>query len=247
VSRARAKPFRVFVAGTDTGVGKTETACAILSLLADRGLRPAPFKPYESGMRSLSRPSDALRLRSAGRSDDALEDISIHRFKAPLGPGVAAERLGSEPDFRCTLAAFARFRGRPLVVEGAGGLFVPIDRRRDVIDLIRALGLPVILVARAGLGTLNHTRLSVEALVARGIPILGVILVKTSRARDPSENDNARWIARRCGVRVLGPVAHALDPRKRRTLFRAVLDPLLDLPARSVSARPRAEPGPTRR
>ncbi|HUM11489.1 MAG TPA: dethiobiotin synthase, partial [Myxococcaceae bacterium] len=157
-------PVRVFVTATDTGVGKTQVAAALLSLLADAGLRPAPFKPYESGCARLSRPADALELRAAARSADSLDDVCVHRFRAPLAPGVAAARMGRSPDFRPVLAAFHRFGDRPLVVEGAGGLLVPLDRRRDVIDLIEALQLPVVLVARAGLGTLNHTGLSLRLL-----------------------------------------------------------------------------------
>jgi dethiobiotin synthetase len=218
--------FRVFVTGTDTGVGKTEAAAALLSLLADRGLRPAPFKPYESGMPSLRAPQDAIALQAAARCADDLFDISIHRFRAPVAPGVAALRLGRKPSFKKTLAAFERFSGRALVAEGAGGLRVPIDERRDVIDLVEALRLPVLLVARAGLGTLNHTALSLDALAARRIPVIAVLLSRSTPSRDASERDNATQLARRHGVRVLGPVRYEPDAKRRRAAFRAALSPL---------------------
>lgn len=220
-------PFRVFVTATDTGVGKTQVASALLSLLADAGLHPAPFKPYESGCTHLSRPADALELRAAARSTDPLDQICVHRFRAPLAPGVAAARLGRMPDVRPVLAAFRRFGDRPLVVEGAGGLLVPLDRRRDVIDLVEELELPVVLVARAGLGTLNHTGLSLRLLESRRIPVLAVVLSRSSPVRDPSVDDNAAWLARRHGVRVLGPVPYLPHPSRRRRAFRTVLRPLL--------------------
>ena len=218
---------RVFVTATDTGVGKTQVAAALLSLLADAGLRPAPFKPYESGCARLSRPADALELRAAARSTDPLDDVCVHRFRAPLAPGVAAARMGRSPDFRAVLAAYQRFGDRPLVVEGAGGLLVPLDRRRDVIDLIEALQLPVVLVARAGLGTLNHTGLSLRLLESRRVPVRAVVLSRGSPARDPSVEDNAAWLAARHRVPVLGPVPYIEDAARRRRAFRTVLRPLL--------------------
>ena len=208
-------------------MGKTQVAAALLSLLADAGLSPAPFKPYESGCTRLSRPADALELWAAARSTDPLDEVCVHRFRAPLAPGIAAARLGRAPDLRPVLAAFRGFGNRPLVVEGAGGLLVPLDRRRDVIDLAETLGLPVVLVARAGLGTLNHTGLSLRLLESRRIPVLAVVLSRSSPVRDPSVEDNAGWLARRHGVRVIGPVPYLPDPARRRHAFRTALRPLL--------------------
>ena len=224
---AHEPPFRVFVTGTDTGVGKTQVAAALLSLLADAGLSPAPFKPYETGCTRLSRPADALELRAAAGSTDSLDEVCVHRFRAPLAPGVAAARMGRTTEFRPVLAAFRTFEGRALVAEGAGGLLVPLDRRRDVVDLIEALGLPVLVVARAGLGTLNHTGLSLRLLASRGIPVRAVVLSRSSAARDPSVEDNAAWLAARHAIPVLGPVPYIEDPARRRRAFRAVLRPLL--------------------
>ena len=224
----RRAPFRVFVTATDTGVGKTEVASALLSLLADRGLRPAPFKPYESGCVRLEAPADALALRAAAGSDDALERICVHRFRAPLAPGVAARRLGRRPDLRPVLAAYRSFAGRALVAEGAGGLLVPLDPRHDVVDLIALLRLPVVLVARAGLGTLNHTGLSLELLRRRGITVRAVVLSRTTPASDPSLADNARLLHERHGIEVLGPVPFLHSATARRRAFRRTLRPLLD-------------------
>lgn len=222
------KPFRIFVTATDTGVGKTQTSTALLSLLADRGLKPAPFKPYESGCPDLALPLDALAMRDAADSDDPVRFINPHRFLEPLAPGVAARRLKQVPSWEKTLDAYHRFDGRVLVGEGAGGLFVPLDPERDVIDLIAALKLPVLLVARAGLGTLNHTGLSLEALSRRKIPVRAVLLSHSTPNPDPSSRDNAALIAERHGVEVLGPVPFTPDEKKRSAAFRRVLKPWLE-------------------
>jgi dethiobiotin synthetase len=139
--------------------------------------------------------------------------------------------MGRVPELRPVLDAFRAFGRRPVVVEGAGGLLVPLDRRRDVIDLIETLGLPVVLVARAGLGTLNHTGLSLAMLRARGIPVRAVVLSRGTPAPDPSVEDNAAWLAERHRVPVLGPVPFIEDAGRRRRAFRKVLRPLLGSPA----------------
>lgn len=221
------RTVRLFVTATDTGVGKTQTSRALLSLLADAGHRPAPFKPYESGCEDLRAPADSVAMRDAARSRDPLSRICVHRFKEPLAPGIAAARLGQDPPFAQTVAAFRSFAGRSLIAEGAGGLFVPIDRRRDIIDLIAKLKLPVVLVARAGLGTLNHTALSLEALGARRIPVRAVVLSQGTPSSDPSTQDNSRWIAERHGVTVIGPVPFEAEADRRHQLFREALRPLV--------------------
>ena len=219
--------FRLFATGTDTGVGKTEAACALLSLLADAGLRPAAMKPYESGCLDWHRPADALALKAAARCDDPLDRVCLYRYRAPLAPGVAAARRRETPSFSRVLAVARSFGGRPLVVEGAGGLFVPIDAQRDMIDLIEVLNIPVLLVARAGLGTLNHTGLSLDALTRRGVLVRAVLLTKTADASDPSEQDNAEWLSRRHGVPVLGPVPYVRSSARRRDAYRQAMRPLL--------------------
>ncbi|MDC0713684.1 dethiobiotin synthase [Stigmatella sp. ncwal1] len=227
-----AEPFQLFVTGTDTGVGKTQASCALLSLLADAGLEPQGFKPYESGCERLSAPADTMALRAAARSQWPIEALCPHRFRAPLAPGIAARRLGREPRWETTLAAWERLRHGSVIVEGAGGLFVPLDSQRDIIDLIAALRLPVLLVARAGLGTLNHTALSLRALAERNVKVSAVLLSRSTPTRDPSERDNRLLLEERHGLRVLGPVPFLKDPRRRHAAFRAALGPLVPHRAR---------------
>ena len=142
----------------------------------------------------------------------------------PASPPSAS---GSTPSWTETLKAFRAFQGRALVVEGAGGLLVPVDRRHQVIDFISATRLPVLLVARAGLGTLNHTGLSLLALRQRRIRVRAVVLVQSTPGRDASIRDNVRWLERRDGVEVLGPVPFVSDAVQRRATFRKHLRPLL--------------------
>ncbi len=219
-------PLRVFITGTDTGVGKTDVACALLSLMADGGLRPAALKPYESGVRP-GGATDAEALRVAASAVDPLEHVCVHRFRAPLAPALAAAREGRDAEIAPVDEALRRFEGRALVVEGAGGLFVPLDAQHDVIDLIVRSGLPVLLVARAGLGTINHVGLSIEALRARGVPVLAVVLNRSHRGTDLSERENASVLRARHGVTVLGPVAYAKDASRRRAALRRALRPLI--------------------
>jgi dethiobiotin synthetase len=202
---------RYFVTGTDTGVGKTEVARALLALMRARGLKPFALKPYQSGGGD-----DAKRLGAR----------VVYRFRAPLAPGVAAELEGVRPSLQRVLREIPR-RG-PLVVEGAGGLFVPIDARYDVIDLVARSKLEVVLVARAGLGTLNHSALSLEALAKRRISVAAVVLVKSTRGTDVSERYNRRWLERRHpAVRVLGPVPFVTRGAQRVVELARVLSPLL--------------------
>lgn len=153
--------MKVFITGTDTNIGKT-LASAWLCLHTGSDY----FKPIQTG--SIEGTDSAF---VAGIIKNKVHPES-YLFKAPESAHTAAEAENSEIDMsHITLPASPR-----LVVEGAGGLMVPLNREKLMIDLIQALGLPVILVASTKLGTLNHTLLSLEALRARNIPVLGIIL-----------------------------------------------------------------------
>lgn len=225
-----------FVAGTDTGVGKTQVARALLMALARRGLKPMALKPVETGC-APDAPEDALALRAAcgpPHDRDPLEHVCPHRFRLPAAPLVAAEaerRAVSIPSILERVQA-ARNERSPLVVEAAGGLLVPLARSGDELvtnlELARQLWLPVVLVARAGLGTLNHTALSVEALVRRAVPIAGIVLNRTAREDDPSVATNARWITELTALPVLGPGPFVEDAGARPEALLPLIEPLVD-------------------
>jgi dethiobiotin synthetase len=212
------RPRGVFVIGTDTNVGKTQVACALLRALADAGERPFPFKPFESGV-VRSRPRDAEALRLAARSKDPMSRICPYRFRAALAPGIAASHQGVKVDRKRVFDAFAAIArtGRPVVVEGAGGLLVPLVGGYTVADLAGDLGLPVLIVGRDGLGTINHTALTVEALRARVIRIAGIVLSRVSPDKDPSHADNAKAINALTGEHVLAVLPHIPSSKLRLT------------------------------
>jgi dethiobiotin synthetase len=166
-----------FVGGTDTGVGKTVVACALVRGLAARGLDVGVMKPLETGV-GPGGPADALALRAAAGADDPLDQVCPQRFALPAAPTVAAAAEGRSVDLDAVRRAFARLAARHswLVVEGAGGLLVPAAAGTSMADLALELRLPLILVARAALGTINHTLLSLEAATARGLPVAGVVI-----------------------------------------------------------------------
>lgn len=215
--------LRFFVTGTDTGVGKTEVAAALLASMVEQGLRPFAFKPCESGGNV-----DSQTLWEAAGRWQPRASVCLYRFRAPLAPALAARAERKKVIWRRLRAGFRALGDGPGVVEGAGGLFVPLDDRHDVIDLIDATGLPVVLVARAGLGTINHTVLSLEALLARRITVAAVVLVQARRGVDPSIATNRPELERRFPrVPFFGPVPFSPHAHTRRALIARVLAPLV--------------------
>jgi dethiobiotin synthetase len=219
------KPVRgFFLCGTDTGVGKTEVGRAILLRWAALGLRPRALKPVETGVLD-DRPLDALALREAcGEPGNSLpiDEVCPYRFKLPAAPLVAAEAQGASVDLHKLLEHVARARRQgPVLVEAAGGLQVPLAREPAThalltnLDLAARVGLPAVLVARAGLGTINHSVLSVRALRDRAVDVVAVVLNRTQPGGDPSQESNARMIAELARVQVLGPGPFEPDPAKR--------------------------------
>jgi dethiobiotin synthetase len=165
------------VTGTDTAVGKTVIALALVALLRRRGLRVAAMKPVETGV-ALGQVTDAMRLREAAGSNDAPADVCPLTFPDALAPLVAAERVGSAVDIDRLDAAFARLTaGRDaVVVEGAGGLLVPLSERISYADLFARWRLGLVLVAANRLGAINHVRLTVQGARAAGVSVQGVVL-----------------------------------------------------------------------
>lgn len=210
----------LFVTGTDTGVGKTEVAAALVAGWRARGLDVGAMKPAQSGVED-GLPTDADRLVAAAGGTDPGALVCPYSLPAPLAPAVAARLAGVAISLAHVLACAAELgrRHAALVVEGAGGLLVPLTEGHTYADLAVALGLPVLVVARAGLGTVNHAALTCEALRARGLAVRGVVLNRTTAATDPSEPHNAAEIERLTGVRVLASLPHEPDPVARGRLL----------------------------
>jgi dethiobiotin synthetase len=197
----------VFVTGTDTEVGKSVLAASICAALAARGERVAAFKPVVTGLDE--QPGafgrDHELLASAANSGQTPEDVAPYRFGPPVSPHLAAELAGVtiEPAELLGIA-----RAHELVVcEGVGGLLVPITPGYLVRDLAVDLGLPVLIAARPGLGTISHSLLTVEAARATGLHMAGVVMTPWPEQPSPMERSN------RATVEQLGRVAVSGLPR----------------------------------
>jgi 8-amino-7-oxononanoate synthase len=201
----------IFLLGTDTGVGKTSVAVALLQLLAIRGCRPVPFKPVETGAYPL--PADAARLLAASmRQDISLGIVCPLPFREPIAPAAASAGHPLSLDQLLGHARNAASYGSPMVVESAGGLLTPYAPHLTSLDLAVALGFPVLLVARNGLGTINHTALAVAEIRRRQVPFLGTILVTTTTASTPDQDSNLSLIYTATGERPLGILPHCTSP-----------------------------------
>ncbi|MCA1978258.1 MAG: dethiobiotin synthase [Thiobacillus sp.] len=165
----------VFVTGTDTGVGKTRVAVALVHALRARGLRVAAMKPVAAGTEAGQPNEDVAALRAAANVDAPLADINPYAFDPPIAPHIAAAQAGVVIDIERISAAYARLAARAdaVVVEGAGGWRVPLSDAADMSDLAARLGLPVLLVVGLRLGCLNHALLSAESIRARGLAWAG--------------------------------------------------------------------------
>jgi len=208
----------LFVTGTDTDVGKTLIAAGLTGALRRQGLNAGYFKPIQSGcpeQEGRLLPTDALRVRDLAGLPESLEALTPITLRLPLAPGVAAAREGVKVDLEKVAAAFRDLAGRYdfLVVEGAGGLYVPlVDTGFLVLDLARWLRLPLLVVARAGLGTINHTALTVMAAKGAGLALAGVILNRSSHAPGLAEQTNPAVIAAITRVPILGRVPEIARP-----------------------------------
>jgi len=187
------KPYapQFFVTGTDTGIGKT-----VLSALLCAALGASYWKPIQTGV---DEDSDSVTVRRlAGSRDDQILP-EAYRFGPPVSPHLAA-RWAHEPIDLARIMIPRELEGRALIVEGAGGVLVPINDRQFMLNLMRHLDLPVILAARSSLGTINHSLLSLAALRAGGIEIAGAVMIGEPNA------DNREAIAQYGRVRVVGEI-----------------------------------------
>jgi dethiobiotin synthetase len=205
----------VFVTGTDTEAGKSVVAASVCATLAARGRRVAAFKPVVTGIDEEAGELgyDHELLASAANAGQRPEDVAPYRFAPPVSPHLAAELAGTviEP---AELVAAARGQARAasgegdgegvLVCEGVGGLLVPITPGYLVRDLAVDLGLPVVIAARPGLGTINHTLLTIEATRAGGLRVAGVVMTPWPDEPSRMERSNRDTIARLGDVTVTG-------------------------------------------
>lgn len=218
----------VFVTGTDTGVGKTLAACALVHALRARGLRVAPMKPVAAGASPyLDRwaNADTLALAEAAGADrPAVDEITPLLLREAMAPHIAAERERRPITLAPLVEAHRHlaFRADYTVVEGVGGFLVPLGASLDSADLAAALGLPVVLVVGLRLGCLNHALLTAAAIAHAGLPLAGWI----ANGIDPAmaaADENVSALAQRLPAPLIGRFPYAPDPDARE------LAPLLDV------------------
>jgi len=211
----------LFVTGTDTGAGKTLVSAAITAGLRVRGVRIGVAKPCETGCSPLDPrdpggrlfPEDAATLAAAAGNDEMLETVCPYRFPDPLAPSLAAERAGASIDVPLlveTLTARARALDL-LLVEGAGGLLVPLARDASFADLALALGARILLVVGSRLGAINHALLSLEVLRTRAIPTAGYVVNRLVPEGDLAVATNTALLRSLTEAPFLGEIPHLPD------------------------------------
>jgi len=211
-----------FVTGTDTGVGKTLVAAALLYRLAERHPRVVGMKPVAAGADADGHFEDVLALQAASTFTAAPELVNPYALRLAVSPHIAARRDGTTIEIARIVDACAALRAQAdvVVVEGAGGFRVPLADTLDGADLAAALALPVVLVVGLRLGCLNHALLTADAIRARGLRLAGWVANRID-PKMPEQDANLAWLAQRLGAPCLADLPHHLpcDPREAARLF----------------------------
>ena len=212
------RPQGVFITATDTGVGKTLIASALVKCLTQCGIDVGVMKPIETGVSQSTRAqSDGARLRKASGTRDPTTEVCPYVFRLPVAPLTAARAEGKAVKVRTILQTFHTLRQDHalMVVEGVGGIYAPITQSLNVLDLIYHMKLSAVVVGQSGLGGINHALLTLHALRQRKIPIVALVLnqcrpvrTKIARAQEQSTVSLLRMLA---GVPVIGPLSYSLS------------------------------------
>ncbi|MHB1426996.1 MAG: dethiobiotin synthase [Gemmataceae bacterium] len=201
----------LFLTATDTGVGKTFVTAALARQWRRERRQFRVCKPVATG--SENGWSEDTRLLAEAAGDPDLDAITPYTFAVPAAPPVAARLAGTMLRLEDLAAAVRRraAEGNAVLVEGVGGLLCPLTDRETVADLARLLDLPLIVVSRRSLGTLNHTLLTVEAAQRRGLRVAGVVVTATTPVRSAAEETVIEELQRRLDVPILADLPHQLE------------------------------------
>jgi dethiobiotin synthetase len=208
-----------FVTGTDTGVGKTVIAGALIRVFKAHGIGTCGMKPIETGCRRSGNflyPSDGLFLMGIAGFPGSIDAITPYRFETPASPLVASEREGRNIEVNVLMKAFNFLSSRyqAVIVEGAGGLLVPIKKDYFMLDLARDLGLILVVISRPSLGTLNHTLLTVGYALKEGVEVSGIIVnFHEPRRGSIAEETNLQTLKDLSPVPLLGSFPYLEDLR----------------------------------
>lgn len=222
----------IFITGTDTGVGKTVVSSLLLGFLLEKKIQTGYQKWVSTGGEM---PEDLLYCHENNGlliNPDTLDRQVVFRFLMPASPHLAAEQEGRQVDLGKIRKEFnaAVANNDLLVVEGVGGLLVPLRRDKLLADFMVDFQMSTLVVARSGLGTINHTLLTIEALRQRGIALLGVVFSDEKEgmaADDPLVLDNIRTIAETAEVAVFGRLQHLADYDQLRNAFAEIGEKIL--------------------
>jgi len=219
-----------FITGTDTGVGKTLVACALLHAFAARGLRVLGMKPVAAGARMQDGQllnNDAEQLIAAGNVRAPLAAINPYCFEPPIAPHLAAQRAGVEIESGHIAARFHELAqlADAVIVEGAGGFCVPLNAHETSADLAQRLGVPVVLVVGMRLGCLNHALLTAQAIHARGLEIAGWVANHIDPAMAHA-NENVSALEQRLNTPLLARIRYVENPDPRAVARNMDLDVL---------------------
>jgi dethiobiotin synthetase len=195
-----------FVTGTDTGVGKTIISCGLAAELKGKKIDVGVFKPLLSGISRYHPESDTSLLKQMSQTSLSYEDITPFEFEEPLAPYIAGKLEGKVVRIEDVLNHWEiiKHKHEYFIVEGAGGISVPLGESFLVSDLIKALQLPIIIVARPNLGTINHTFLTVQYATSIGLRVAGIVINGISDNPDLVEKTNPKIIEEICNVPILG-------------------------------------------
>lgn len=214
----------IFITGTDTGVGKTYFAAALARFLKDRGLRVGVMKPVESGVENPENEgADATLLRWASGCTSSIDQVAPYRLEAPLAPSVAASREKVFIDFGHLAEAAATLADEHdfVIIEGAGGLMAPLAGGLLVADLARQMGFPLLTVCRPGLGTVNHTLLTLFASSTMELPMAGFIINRMPSDPDDAEKTAPHTLSSLTSCDLLGVLPDAPGSAKAQVEFLA--------------------------
>ena len=205
--------MRYFITGTDTDCGKTLITLALMQLSIDAGLRTAGFKPVAAGAQSTAqgpRNDDALALQAASNLALAYPQVNPYCFAPPIAPHIAARQAGVKVRFETLAQALRELEQQAdnVFIEGAGGWRVPLNAHQDMADLCVHLDAAVILVAEARLGWINHTLLSIESILQRGVNCAGWIVNQRRPQKMSHFQDNIKALEERIPAPLLGIVPH---------------------------------------
>jgi len=198
-----------FITGTDTGVGKTLISCALLHRFSAQGRRTVGMKPVAAGCDAEGHNEDALQLLAAGNVAVDYGTINPYCLQHTIAPHIAAQRAGALIDLSVIAKSYKMLAAQAdvVIVEGAGGLLVPINEQQDSADLMLELGLPVIMVVGMRLGCLNHALLTAEAIASRGLALAGWV-ANVIDADMAAVEENVAALQQRIAAPLLGIVPY---------------------------------------